>query len=148
MSWGLRAPLGTTSAGHGGAPPPRNPSTSQPLSQPPGEGTYLVHGLEYRLQDSHVFSNQPCRFQNFFLAPIPELCSASFSSDFQKIQKIMSTQLTQHFLTFLEMQKIMLGQLGRHYFLNFLEMRRSTRRKKSGMGPRKKVPESASLAVL
>ena len=37
--------------------------------------------------------NQPCRFRNFFLGPIPELCSARFSSHFQEIPKIMSTQL-------------------------------------------------------
>ena len=50
-----------------------------------------------------------------------------------------------NFKHFLEMQKIMLGQLGRHYFLNFLEMRRTTCRKKFRNGAQKKVPESAGL---
>ena len=33
-------------------------------------GKYLVNGLQCRLQDSKVISNQACRFQNFFLGPI------------------------------------------------------------------------------
>ena len=72
--------------------------------------------------------------------------SASVSPHVQEFQKIMSTQLTQHYflhfqelheilstknqtwhswrsMQFLEMKKIMLGRLGQHYFLNFLEMR-------------------------
>ena len=57
----------------------------------------MVNGLECRLQNSQVISNQACRFRNFFLGPIPELFSASFSPHFQEIQKIMSTQLTLHF---------------------------------------------------
>ena len=52
--------------------------------------------------------NQACRFRNFFLGPIPELFSASCSPHFQEIQKIMSTQLTQHYLLhFQEIQQTM-----------------------------------------
>ena len=36
--------------------------------------------------------------------------------------------------------------MGRHYFSNFLEMRRTTCRKKFRNGAQKKVPESAGLA--
>ena len=44
--------------------------------------------------------------RNFFLGPIPELFSASFSSYFQEIKK-MSTPLTRHyFLHFQKIQKI------------------------------------------
>ena len=51
----------------------------------------------------------------------------------------------QNLMQFLEMQQIMLGQLGRHYLRNFLEMRRKTCRKKFRNGAQKKVPESAGL---
>ena len=141
----------------------------------------MVNGLECRLQNSQVISDQACRFRNFFLGPIPELFSASVSSHFQEIGKIMSTQLTRHyFLHFQELHEIMstnktdlaflakpgmpsLGlsrqnlwyfqempqissaHRGRHYLLNFLEMRRKTCRKKFRNGAQKKVPESAGL---
>ena len=42
-------------------------------------------------------------------------------------------------------KKILCGQRGRHYFLNFLDMRRNTRRKKFRNGAQKKVPESVGL---
>ena len=45
----------------------------------------------------------------------------------------------------MEMQQIMLGQLGRHYLLNFLEMRRQTCRQKFRNGAQKKVPKPPGL---
>ena len=49
----------------------------------------MVNGLECRLQNSQVISNQPeaCRFRNFFLGPIPELFSASVSSHFLEMRR-------------------------------------------------------------
>ena len=126
-------------------------------------GKYLGNSLECRSQDSQVIPNQACRFRNFFLGPIPEL----FLQVFRRISRtfknnvdptdptlffafpapgIASLFFCQHdFLNFLEMQQIMLGQLGRHYFLNFLEMRRNICREKFRNGAQKKVPESAGL---
>ena len=60
----------------------------------------------------------------------------------------MSTQPTQHYsLHFQELHeiKVMLGQLGRLYFLNFLEMRQNTCRKQFWYGAQRKVLESAGL---
>ena len=75
--------------------------------------------------------NQACRFRNFFLGP--------------RNANSVFCRHTGNFMQFLEMHKMMLAELGRHPFLNFLDMRRKTCRKKSEMGPRKKVPESAGL---
>ena len=47
---------------------------------------------------------------------------------------------------FLEIREITLGQLGRHYFSHFQEMRRKAcRTKQIRNGAQKKVPESAGL---
>ena len=98
-------------------------------------GKYLVNGLECRLQDSQVISNQACRFRNFFLGPIPELVSASFSSPFQDIPQV-STQLTQHYLLHLqETQQIMSTKTLTWHSWKCEEK----------LGPEKKVPESAGL---
>ena len=52
--------------------------------------------------------SQACRFRNFFLGPIPELCCASCSSHFQEIPQIMSTPLTRrNLLHFQGTQQIM-----------------------------------------
>ena len=109
-------------------------------------GKYLGNGLECRSQDSQVIPNQACRFQNFFLGPIPELFSRSCSSHLQEIQEIMSSPLTRRNLWhFQEMPQISSGQRGRHYLLDFLKMRRKTCRRKLWNGAQKKVPESAGL---
>ena len=50
-----------------------------------------------------------------------------------------------YLLSFLEMQQISSGQRGRHYLRNFVEMRRTTCRKKFQNGAQKKVSESAGL---
>ena len=77
--------------------------------------------------------NQACRFRNFFLGPIPELFSASFSSHFLEIGKIMSTQLTLHYFShFQEMLENMSAQT-------------QTWHSRLRIGAQKKVPESASL---
>ena len=55
--------------------------------------------------------NQASRFRNFCLGPIPELFSATFSSHFQEMPKIMSTQLTlRYFSHFQEMLENMSAQ--------------------------------------
>ena len=52
--------------------------------------------------------SQACRFRNFFLGPIPELCSARNLPHFQEMSQIMSTPLTQRNLKhFQEIQQIM-----------------------------------------
>ena len=101
-------------------------------------GKYLVNGLECRLQDSQVIPNQACRFRNFFLGPILELFSASFSLHFQEIPQIMSTPLTRrNLLHFQEFQQIMSTRTQTwHSWL---------RREKFRNGAQKKVPESAGL---
>ena len=89
---------------------------------------------------------RPADSGTFCLGRILELFSASFSPHFQEIAKIMSTLLTRrNFGYFLEMPKISSGQRGRHYWRNFLEMRRTTCRKKFRNGAQKKVRESAGL---
>ena len=82
---------------------------------------------------------------------IPELFSGPhsgtfFCTKFVAFPGMPSLVFCRHyFVKFLEMQKIMLGQLGRHYFRHFLEMRRISCRKKFRNGAQKKVPESAGL---
>ena len=96
-------------------------------------------------------SNQASRFRNFFLGPIPELFSASCSSHFQEIGKIMSTQLTRHcFLHFQEMLEIMSAQTQTWHswrrriswvdIIFGISWKCDEKRteKSSGMGPRKK----------
>ena len=146
----------------GASSPTDLPPSSRLLSQPPQDrferlsqvgrcrglhgGEYLVKGLECRSQDSQVIPNQACRFRNFFLGPIPELFSASFSPHVQEIPPIMSTPLTRRNLRhFQEIQQIMSGQRGQHNSRNFLEMRRKTCRNKFRNGAQKKNPESAGL---
>ena len=88
----------------------------------------MGNGLECRSQDSQVIHNQACRFRNFFLGPIPELCSARSSPHFQEVQKTMSIQLTQHnLLHFQETQQIMSTKTQTWHSWQ-----------SSGMGPRKK----------
>ena len=72
--------------------------------------------------------------------------SASCSSHFHEIPKIKSTQLTlRYFQAFPGNVKNYVGSAGSTLFWEFLEMRRNKIRKKCGMGPRKKVLESAGL---
>ena len=78
----------------------------------------LVTGLECRLQNSQVI-------------PSPGMPSLG-----------LSLHIFNHFL---ETPTITYGQLGRHYFWHFLEMRRTSCRKKFRNGAQKKVPESAGL---
>ena len=47
----------------------------------------LVNGWDCRLQKSQVISNQARRFQKFFLGPIPEPFSATFSSHFLEMRR-------------------------------------------------------------
>ena len=97
----------------------------------------MVNGLECRSQDSQVIPNQACRFRNFFLGPIPELFSASVSSHFQEIGKIMSTQLTRHyFLHFQELHEIMSTKTQTWH--SWLKCGKTLAEKSYGMGPRKK----------
>ena len=68
----------------------------------------LVNGLECRLQNSQVISNQACRFRNFFLGPIPEFSFERFLPNNREMPKIMSTQLTlRYFTAFQEMHENM-----------------------------------------
>ena len=81
---------------------------SRPLSRPPGVGSTwsMVWNVDYRTARSSP--TRQADSGTFFLGPIPHFFSASFSPHFQEIQKIMSTQLTQHyFLHFQELLEIM-----------------------------------------
>ena len=70
--------------------------------------------------------SQACRFRNFFLGPIPELFSASFSPHFQEISEISSTPLTRrNFRHFQEIQKIMSTPMTRQIFGHFQELQRT-----------------------
>ena len=91
----------------------------------------LVNGLDCKLQNNQVISNQACRFRNFFLGPIPELFSVGFLAHFLEMPKIMSTQLTlRYFTAFQEMSEFLSAQ---------------TQTWHSWHGAQKKVPESAGL---
>ena len=96
-------------------------------------------------------SNQACRFRNFFLDPIPELFSASFSSHFQDIQKIMSTPLTLHyFLHFQELHEILSTKTQTwpswlRFFFEFPGNAVNNLHKKIRNGAQKKVLEPPGL---
>ena len=59
--------------------------------------------------------------------------------------QMSAVETRQIFKHFLEMPKITYGQLGRHYFWHFREMRQKNDRKQFRKAAQKKVLESAGL---